>query len=38
MNDLELKKYLLTEEQKSFQGWDFSYLNGRWELVAANLF
>ncbi len=31
MNDLELMKYLLKEEQKSFQGWDFSYLNGRWE-------
>ncbi len=31
MNDLELMKYLLSEEQKSFQGWDFSHLNGRWE-------
>jgi len=31
MNDIELKKYLLSEEQQFFQGWDFSYLNGRWE-------
>lgn len=31
MNDFDLKKYLLSEEQQSFKGWDFSYLNGRWE-------
>lgn len=31
MNDSDLKKYLISEEQKSFKGWDFSYLNGRWE-------
>lgn len=31
MNDIELMKYLLKEEQKSFQGWDFGYLNGRWK-------
>lgn len=31
MNDLELREYLLSEEQKNFQGWDFRYLNGRWE-------
>lgn len=31
MNDLELMKYLLKEEQRSFQGWDFTYLDGRWE-------
>jgi SAM-dependent methyltransferase len=31
MNDENLKKYLLSEEQESFQGWDFSYLDGRWE-------
>lgn len=31
MNDIELKNYLLNEEQQIFQGWDFSYLNGRWE-------
>jgi len=30
MNDKELKEYLLSEEQKTFQGWDFSYLDGRW--------
>ena len=27
----ELKQYLLNEEQHAFKGWDFSYLNGRWE-------
>lgn len=31
MNKEELKKYLLNEENKNFQGWDFSYLDGRWE-------
>lgn len=31
MNEIELKKYLLSEEKKVFQGWDFSYLDGRWE-------
>jgi SAM-dependent methyltransferase len=31
MNDIELKEYLLSEEKQSFQGWDFSYLDGRWE-------
>lgn len=31
MSDMDLKRYLLEEEQKSFQGWDFSYLNGRWD-------
>lgn len=31
MNDLALKDYLLREENQSFQGWDFSYLDGRWE-------
>lgn len=31
MNDIELMEYLLSEEQKPFQGWDFSYLNGRAE-------
>lgn len=31
MNDINLKKYLLNEEQQSFRGWDFSYLDGRWE-------
>ena len=25
-----LKKYLLREESTAFQGWDFSYLEGRW--------
>lgn len=27
----KLKKYLLSEESHSFKGWDFSYLDGRWE-------
>ena len=27
----ELLKYLLAEEAHAFKGWDFSYLNGRWE-------
>ena len=31
MNDKELRKYLLREEKQPFQGWDFSYLDGRWE-------
>lgn len=31
MNKEELKKYLIHEENKTFKGWDFSYLNGRWE-------
>ena len=31
MSGLELLKYLLSEEQQPFLGWDFSYLNGRWE-------
>ncbi len=31
MNLVELKAYLKSEEEKAFSGWDFSYLNGRWE-------
>ena len=31
MSEDELLKYLKDEEQKSFSGWDFSYLDGRWE-------
>lgn len=31
MNKEELLKYLQSEEEKTFTGWDFSYLNGRWE-------
>ncbi|SHO51582.1 class I SAM-dependent methyltransferase [Anaerocolumna xylanovorans] len=31
MNDLELMEYLLKEEQHAFQGWDFTYLDSRWE-------
>lgn len=27
----ETIKYLLSEEKQAFKGWDFSYLNGRWE-------
>lgn len=27
----DLKEYLLSEEKRAFQGWDFSYLKGRWE-------
>jgi len=26
-----LREYLVREEQQPFQGWDFSYLEGRWE-------
>lgn len=31
MNEKELKLYLKMEEDRAFEGWDFSYLNGRWE-------
>jgi hypothetical protein len=31
MNKQELKKLWISEEQKEFKGWDFSYLNNRWE-------
>ena len=31
MDDKELEKYLLEEENHAFQGWDFSYLDKRWE-------
>lgn len=31
MNKEELLKYLIEEENKTFSGWDFSYLDGRWE-------
>ena len=31
MNKEELLKYLLEEENKPFIGWDFSYLDGRWD-------
>lgn len=31
MNEIELREYLLIEEQKTFLGWDFSYLDGRWD-------
>lgn len=31
MNKESLLKYLQEEEAKTFSGWDFSYLNGRWE-------
>lgn len=31
MYDNELKKYLIKEEEHTFMGWDFSYLNNRWE-------
>lgn len=31
MNKEELKIYLKKEEEYSFQGWDFSYLDGRWK-------
>lgn len=31
MNYIELKKCWLADEEKSFQGWDFSYLKDRWE-------
>ncbi|MEK4485983.1 class I SAM-dependent methyltransferase [Psychrobacillus sp. FSL H8-0484] len=30
MNGIELKNRWLDEERKSFKGWDFSHLNGRW--------
>lgn len=29
MNDQRLKEFWLAEEKKSFQGWDFSYINNR---------
>lgn len=32
MNKKELKQYLTNEENHEFTGWDFSYLNGRWEI------
>ena len=31
MNKEELLKYLESEEKKTFKGWDFSYLDGRWD-------
>ena len=31
MNKDELLIYLQSEEEKTFEGWDFSYLDGRWE-------
>lgn len=31
MNKEELLMYLKSEEAKSFSGWDFSYLDGRWK-------
>jgi len=31
MNKLGLKEMWLVEEKKSFKGWNFSYLSGRWE-------
>ncbi len=31
MNKTELYQYLLSEEKKGLIGWDFSYLDGRWE-------
>ncbi len=31
MNFIQLKKYLKSEEAKAFRGWDFTYLNGRWD-------
>jgi SAM-dependent methyltransferase len=31
MNREQLKNYLKSEENQVFQGWDFSYLNGRWD-------
>lgn len=31
MDKIKLKQYLLKEEAHEFKGWDFSYLNGRWE-------
>ncbi|GKX29642.1 methyltransferase [Vallitalea longa] len=31
MNSLELKCYWKSEEAHSFQGWDFSYIKGRWD-------
>lgn len=31
MNKEELLKYLQSEEEKTITGWDFSYLNNRWE-------
>ena len=31
MNIKQLKNYLKNEENQVFQGWDFSYINGRWD-------
>lgn len=31
MNQEEFRNYLKIEEKQDFKGWDFSYLNGRWE-------
>ena len=31
LNKEQLLKYLQEEESKTFKGWDFSYLDGRWE-------
>ena len=30
MNEAKLKAYLQSEESRAFEGWDFSYLSGRW--------
>ena len=31
MDKVQLLQYLLEEESKAFSGWDFSYLDGRWD-------
>ncbi len=31
MNHEQFKNYLKNEEKHAFQGWDFSYLDGRWD-------
>ncbi len=31
MNHEQFKNYLKSEEKQVFQGWDFSYLDGRWD-------
>lgn len=31
MNHEQFKKYLKNEEKQFFKGWDFSYLDGRWD-------
>jgi len=35
MTDAELKKLWQAEEGYAFQGWDFSHLNGRWDMPDA---